>query len=75
MGMDLQKLSKEWTSKGFEGIPKYHLKRIEEAYILQENFQKQREYKTKGGKQPVGSIKPNLKANNRITKGQPKRRG
>lgn len=74
MGMDLQNIVKECIPKGFEGIPEDYLQRIEKAYTLQQNFKKQREQQGKG-KNQVGGIRANLKANNQITKEQPKRKG
>ena len=73
--MDLQKLSREWTSKGFEDILEDQLKKIEQAYNLQQSFQKQRENQNKGGKNIMGGIKANLKVKTQITKAQQKRKG
>lgn len=73
MGMDLQKIAKDWN-KGIEGIPEDHIQRIEEAYILQQSLQQQREHQTKG-KNLAGGIKANLKANHQITKGPAQKRG
>ena len=73
MGVDLQKIAKQWNKNGIEAIPQEQIKKNEEAYLLQEGMHQTPEQRTMG-KSAVRSILANLTARQYFPEGKNRKR-